>query len=217
MSRAESVNFLVLQPVRRYGLRVTFRSIQHIGGMFLLLYSISACADAPRGYFELAGSLYNPDWELRENATGVRLSAAWLVTDSLRLRGSYNTADTDFVDLPIRELRGLPFGNWREAGVAYVYTASSKTSIELEVSYQGVELSGEIESGSGASVGIQHIFSQRFTGLLRFGWFDLDGSDTRLTGELQTRIRPNVALVTRIDDTAGFDFTWYEVGLRFEF
>ncbi|MBT8137933.1 MAG: hypothetical protein KJO54_13025 [Gammaproteobacteria bacterium] len=194
-----------------------FRSIKHIAVLSALLYSMGAGAETARGYFELAGSLYNPDWELRENATGLRLSGAWLVTDKLRIRGTYNTADTDFVDLPIRELRGLPFGNWREAGVAYVHPVGSKTRLDLELSYQGVELAGDIESGSGVSVGIQHIFDQRFSGSLRFGWFDLDGSDTRLTGELLTQIGSNVALVTRIDDTAGFDFTWYEVGLRFRF
>ena len=126
----------------------------------MLLYSMDASAETERGYVEIAGSLYNPDWELRENASGLRLSAAWLATDKLRIRGSYNTTDTDFVDLPIRRLRGLPFGNWREAGVAYVHPVGSNTLIDLELSYQGVDLSGDIRSGSGASVGIQHILTR---------------------------------------------------------
>lgn len=211
------VNFLVSLPFCRYGLTVITRSIGHIGVLLMLLYSIGTCAGELRSYFEIAGSLYNPDWELRENASGIRLSGAWFATERVRFRATYNSADTDVVNLPIRNIRGLPFRNWRELGAGYVHTLSRSTSLETEISYQAVDLYDDIEAGPAVTVGIQHIFGKRFTGALRLGWFDLQGSDTRFTGELFTTLRPGVALVTRIDDTSNFDFTWYEVGLRFAF
>ena len=196
---------------------VANRAMRHILFTILLLYSVGTHADPLRGSIEISGSLYNPDWELRENATGMRLSGMWMIGENVRIRGSYNSADTDVVNLPIIRLRGLPFGNWREAGLGYLWQLSNNTSVEAELSYQGVELYDKIESGGAILAGINHRFGDRISGSLRLSYFDIRSADWRLTGDLYTALSERIDLVTRIDDTSKFDFTWYEVGLRFRF
>lgn len=183
----------------------------------ILLCATSQATDYSRGSIELAASLYNPDWEFRENATGLRLSGMRRFGDHFRIRATYNTIDTNFVDLPIIGIRGLPFGNWREFGLGYVTELSADTLLEAEASYQGVELYNQVESGGAVLLGITHRFNERFSAALRLSYFDIQTADWRLTGDLYTALSRRIDLVTRIDDTGQFDFTWYEIGLRFRF
>ena len=74
-----------------------------------------------------------------------------------------------------------------------------------------------VESGAALLTGISHRFGDRLSGSLKLSYFDLWSPDWRLTGELGTRLVDRVELITRIDDTSDFDFTWYEIGLRISF
>lgn len=191
--------------------------MRHILFLITMLLSGYACAEAPRASIEISGSLYNPDWEQRENATGLRISGMWMAGKNIRFRGSYNSIDTNVVPLPVVSVRGLPFSNWREAGVAYIWQLASDTNAEVEVSYQGFELYDNTESGAALLAGISHRLNDRFNATIRLSYFDIESPDWRLTGELFTTLSESVDLVTRIDDMSEFDFTWYEVGLRIRF
>lgn len=196
---------------------VIYPTRHHVPILMFLLCCTAVNAETPRGSIEISASLYNPDWEFRENATGLRLSGMWMLGSHFRIRGTYNSIDTNFVDLPIVGLRGLPFGNWREAGLGYIWELTDRTAVEAELSYQGVELYDKTKSGSAISAGFMHRFSERFSGSLRLSYFDLESRDWRVTGDFYTAISERFDLVARIDDTSEFDFTWYEIGLRIRF
>lgn len=140
-----------------------------------------------------------------------------MATSQLRLRGTYNSIDTDVVNLPIVRLRGLPFGNWRELGLGFLLPFSRNTDAEVEVSYQAVDLYDMTESGAALSAGISHKINHRFAAALRVTYFDIRSADWRITWDLYTTLTQQIDLLTRIDDTSEFDFTWYEIGLRFRF
>ena len=190
-------------------------SIRHI-----VLTGLLACpawaAAGDAAWVEIAGSYYNPDWEFRESESGVRLSGhfqrgGWYVG------ATYNTIDTKPVDLVVVRLRGLPFGDWRELTVGHSLDLTPDTSWALEAAYQGVSVFDATESGYSIASALAHRFGPRVSGSLRVGYLQLEEQDWRITGQLLVSTGERSAVVARIDDFAEFDFTWYELGVRFFF
>ncbi len=190
-------------------------SIKHIALAAVLACPAAATA-GETGWFEIAGSYYNPDWEFRESESGIRLTAHYR-------RGhwyggaSYNTIDTKRVDEPVVRLRGLPFGDWRELTVGRSFGLTPDSSLRLEAAYQGITVFDSTESGYLLATALTHRFGPRFSGSLRLGYLRLEERDWRVTGELVVATGERSAVVARIDDFAEFDFTWYELGVRFSF
>lgn len=175
-----------------------------------------ALADANGSWVEVGVSHYNSDWQPRGSETGVRL-AGQLRRGRWSAQGFYNSIDTKEVDLPIIRLRGLPFRNWHEAAIGYSLDVTDRTSIQMQGAYIGAQLYDDTLSGYATAVLLRHALAQRVSTTLRLSRMHLEESDWRVTGELVLQMSPRLSVVTRIDDFAEFDFTWYEVGARISF
>ncbi len=193
-------------------------SIRHIALVSLLVALPAQATGQDQSWVEISGSYYNPDWEFRESETGLRFAGhyqrgPWYVG------ATYNTIDTDRVDIPgVVRLRGLPFGDWRELTIGHSFTAAtSSLSLRVEAAYQGITVFDSTESGYSFGAALQHRFNPLVSGSLRLNYQQLEEQDWRVTGQLLFTTGERSAVVARIDDFAEFDFTWYELGIRFFF
>lgn len=189
----------------------------------LVLAALMACSFAPpghaekmSGWLELSASVYDPDWEFREREQGLRLAAQVGFGDWF-LAGGYNTIATSAVDLPVVRVRGLPFRNWHELVVGYQHPLSATTSVTVAAAYTGLELFDEVHSGYWSGATVTQRVGSRVEASLRVAYMELDEQDWRLTGQLLIDTSERTALVLRLDDFAEYDFTWYEIGVRWRF
>ncbi|NND61132.1 MAG: hypothetical protein HKN49_12775 [Gammaproteobacteria bacterium] len=183
-----------------------------------LLVACLCCAlannSSAAGWVEADFSYYNPDWELRESESGLRLSAAY-TNAAWSFVATHNSIATQRVNQDVVRLRGLPFSNWNEIWVSRSVGLSDSLALEFSATYQSLNLQGETRSGGGAAVGLNSNWSDRWRTQLRISNFTLEENDWRITGELAYRAQTDAELILRIDDFDEFDFTWYEIGYRF--
>ena len=185
---------------------------------FALLASLhgamAAARDGARDYVEVAYSLYNPDWERRENASGASLLASKALGAQFRLVAGINLLETDDTGLDVVSARGLPFRNWHTVGAAYGGDLGSQFGFTVTAAYEGVEVDGNYKSGASLSAGLTTLVFRNLELGVAVGWLDLVISDTTLVGHGTWRLTDRTHLTARIMDYAEWDYTRYEIGLR---
>ncbi len=187
-----------------------------------MLFAVDAAAqEGTRDYVEVAYSLYNPDWERRENASGASLLASRRLGDRFRATASVNLLETGDTGLDVVNARGLPFSNWHTVGLGVYGPLGSRFGYTVTGTYQGVDVDDNYESGAGIAGGLYAVFGSVFGRELELGlevgFIDVVISDTTLVGQVVYRLSGSTALTARIMDYADWDYTRYELGLRATF
>lgn len=181
--------------------------------LILLFFTTPLAAET---WVELNFSYYNPDWEFRESESGMRLSAG-AYRGKWGLLATYNFIATAPVDEPVERLRAFPFKNWRELHLTRELVALPRTVIRADISYQGLEVFGSTRNGHALGLSLSQQLNDRISAGFALNRLRLEERDWRITGELAYSFNDSMSLVTRIDDFAEYDFTWYELGLRVSF
>jgi hypothetical protein len=165
-------------------------------------------------YLETAFSLYNPDWEARENASGVSLSGSLPLTRHVRVSAGINLLETDPVEgLTVRHVSGKPFENWRSIGLGIFGHGPSGTLWTADIYAAAVDIEGDTENGGTIMLGVQKSFD-RLTAALGAGYLDLAIEDSIVEGTVAYEMTARWSAMARVRDYAEWDFTLYELGVR---
>lgn len=177
----------------------------------------AAAQDSAHDYVEVAYSLYNPDWERRENASGVSLLGSKSLGNRFHAMASINLLETDDTGLDVTSARGLPFKNWHVVGAGLHGVLGSRFGYSITASYQGVDVEDNYENGAGISAGLSAVVFGNVELGVEVGWLDLVISDATLVGHAAYRLNGSTMLTARVMDYADWDYTRYEIGLRATF
>ncbi|MBI2380129.1 MAG: hypothetical protein HYV16_05175 [Gammaproteobacteria bacterium] len=123
----------------------------------------------------------------------------------------YERSVRQYFNMPSLELNA-----WGGLGLGHAWDLSRNHRLYLAASLQASDYEGDIDTGLGAHLGWQAQWSEHWQTRVEFNHTDTFVRDQGLLAELTWRINPRWGLSLRTRDHDEWDYSTYELGLRYQ-